>query len=310
MKMNSDQLKQFKMIAEYGSITKAAERLYVTQPSLSIALSKLEEEVGRPLFIRDGRSLRITEDGKYLLRYANSVVDLIERAEVYFRAQKHSHYIRLYRIGGVSLPRLTEGIYSLREYRLDCTLVRNHEIPSIISSGISDITICDDRYINCSTLKDIEKVELFHQYLLLSIEKTDPLAHLNKIPIAMLNNQAIAGRSNPYGFNDWLEEIKVENQCTFPDEIRLDNVTYFNEWNQIIWPYFLSSFGLGIPRDYGCFQKRKFIRVTGKYCDRTISLYYNKRNKQRLGPVISKIEENAKRIGDIDREIYKEYQIL
>ena len=37
MKMNSDQLKQFKMIAEYGSITKAAERLYVTQPSLSIA---------------------------------------------------------------------------------------------------------------------------------------------------------------------------------------------------------------------------------------------------------------------------------
>lgn len=55
MKMNSDQLKQFKMIAEYGSITKAAERLYVTQPSLSIALSKLEEEVGRPLFIRDGR---------------------------------------------------------------------------------------------------------------------------------------------------------------------------------------------------------------------------------------------------------------
>ena len=126
MKMNSDQLKQFKMIAEYGSITKAAERLYVTQPSLSIALSKLEEEVGRPLFIRDGRSLRITEDGKYLLRYANSVVDLIERAEVYFRAQKHSHYIRLYRIGGVSLPRLTEGIYSLREYRLDCTLVRNH----------------------------------------------------------------------------------------------------------------------------------------------------------------------------------------
>ena len=68
MKMNSDQLKQFKMIAEYGSITKAAERLYVTQPSLSIALSKLEEEVGRPLFIRDGRSLRITEDGKYLLR--------------------------------------------------------------------------------------------------------------------------------------------------------------------------------------------------------------------------------------------------
>ena len=102
----------------------------------------------------------------------------------------------------------------------------------------------------------------------------------------------------------------MENQCTFPDEIRLDNVTYFNEWNQIIWPYFLSSFGLGIPRDYGCFQKRKFIRVTGKYCDRTISLYYNKRNKQRLGPVISKIEENAKRIGDIDREIYKEYQIL
>lgn len=308
--MNSDQLRQFKTIAECGSITKAAGKLYVTQPSLSIALNKLEEEIGRPLFIRDGRSLRITEDGEYLLACANSVTEQIKRAEAHFRIQKHSHYIRLHRIGGVSLPRLTEGCYAMKEYRLDCTLVRNHEIPSIISSGLSDIVICDDKYVNHSKVKDLEKVWLFRQHLLLSVEKTDPLAEYQEIPIELLNNQALVGRGNPYGFNDWIEEIKVENQCSFPDEIRIDNVTYFNEWYQIIWPYFLSSFGIGIPESHGYFEKRKLIPVTGKYCVRNINLYYNRRSRERLGKIIDIIVDNARRIDAIDQEINQKYGIL
>lgn len=301
--MNSDQLKQFKAIAECGNITRAAEKLYITQPSLSIALGKLEEEIGRPLFIRDGRKLRITDDGKTLLSYANTICGMVDKAEKHFRLQKHSHYIRLYRIGGVSLPRLTEGCYALKEYRLDCTLVRNHEIPLIVSSGISDMIISDEKYINLSTTNDMEKVPLFHQRLLLSVEKDDPLSQYNEIPIEMLHNKSIVGRSNPYGFNDWIDEIKSENQCEFSDEIRIDNVTYFNEWAQIPWPILLGSFGIGIPRDKGYFEKRKLIRVIGKYCERDINLYYNRRDKQRLEPMVKMILGNAERIDAIDKEI-------
>lgn len=54
--MNSNQLWQFKTIAECGNITKAAELLFITQPALSTALGKLEDELGRPLFIREGRN--------------------------------------------------------------------------------------------------------------------------------------------------------------------------------------------------------------------------------------------------------------
>ena len=47
MKMNSDQLKQFKMIAEYGSITKAAERLYVTEPLQLVRTAQKGAYVGK-----------------------------------------------------------------------------------------------------------------------------------------------------------------------------------------------------------------------------------------------------------------------
>ena len=75
--MNSNQLYHFKTIAECGNITKAAEVLYITQPALSTSLRKLEEEVARPLFIREGRNLRLTENGKVLLNYAQIVTDAI-----------------------------------------------------------------------------------------------------------------------------------------------------------------------------------------------------------------------------------------
>ena len=57
--MNSDQLRQFKAIAECGTLTKAAERLYISQSALSMSLTKLEDEIGKLLFVRKLRSVKM-----------------------------------------------------------------------------------------------------------------------------------------------------------------------------------------------------------------------------------------------------------
>lgn len=68
-------------IDRLGSVTAAAQSLYVTQPALSHSIRKLEESLGLRVWIREGRSLRLTQGGEYLLSVANRLLPQIERAE-------------------------------------------------------------------------------------------------------------------------------------------------------------------------------------------------------------------------------------
>lgn len=63
-------LRVFVVVAEAGSVTEAAQRLYLTQPAISAALRRLSERVGAPLFARAGRGLQLTARGDQLLRAA------------------------------------------------------------------------------------------------------------------------------------------------------------------------------------------------------------------------------------------------
>ncbi|MCR3757575.1 LysR family transcriptional regulator [Clostridium felsineum] len=74
--MNLQHLEYLKKIEETGNFTKAAEECSVTQPALSKAISKLEEELNAPLFKRNGRSIELTDFGKVFLKHSN--IALIE----------------------------------------------------------------------------------------------------------------------------------------------------------------------------------------------------------------------------------------
>ena len=77
--MNLQQLEYFKVIAETKNFTSASNILLVSQPALSKAISKLEEELNVPLFEREGRNIKITKYGEVFLRYAESALSDIER---------------------------------------------------------------------------------------------------------------------------------------------------------------------------------------------------------------------------------------
>lgn len=67
------QLSYFRVVARLEHMTRAAEELNVTQPSLSKAIARLEREVGVPLFDRQGRGIRLNQFGEVFLRHANQV---------------------------------------------------------------------------------------------------------------------------------------------------------------------------------------------------------------------------------------------
>src|SRR5512147_1871617 len=63
-------LRVFVVVAEAGSVTGAAARLYLTQPAVSAALRRLTEAVGAPLFVRAGRGLALTARGRRMFAAA------------------------------------------------------------------------------------------------------------------------------------------------------------------------------------------------------------------------------------------------
>jgi DNA-binding transcriptional LysR family regulator len=74
--MDLAELNVFLTVAREKSFSRAAQKLYRTQPAVSIAIRKLEESVGEPLFARGARSGQLTDAGKLLASYAERMLNL------------------------------------------------------------------------------------------------------------------------------------------------------------------------------------------------------------------------------------------
>lgn len=79
--MDLVQLEYFKAVAESGHLTNAAKKLNVAQPALSVSISRLESEVGVPLFDRVGRGIYLNKCGEIYLEHVNQALDTIQRGQ-------------------------------------------------------------------------------------------------------------------------------------------------------------------------------------------------------------------------------------
>ena len=84
------QIKYFRIIAETENISKAAERLFIAQPSLSQTLKRLEDELGTPLFDRNGKRITLNKAGRIFLKYCNEITTSIENARIELEEYKGS----------------------------------------------------------------------------------------------------------------------------------------------------------------------------------------------------------------------------
>src|SRR6187551_1810973 len=78
--MELHQIRYFTAVAEQASFTRAAERCFVSQPSLSQQIINLEKELGHPLIERLGRTVRLTEAGKTFYERAVKILGAVDEA--------------------------------------------------------------------------------------------------------------------------------------------------------------------------------------------------------------------------------------
>ena len=143
--MTLQQLTDVIAIAEAGSFNRAAERLYIAQPSLTGAIKELEKELGIRLFNRGGKGATLTADGEAFLPYARSVIAQYEALLDAFghgarRRQKFAVSTQHYSFAVKAFVELTRA-YDLAEYEFAIRETRTRQVIEDVGALRSEIGI-------------------------------------------------------------------------------------------------------------------------------------------------------------------------
>ena len=164
--MYNRNLEIFIKAAEYGNLTKAAKTLYISQPAVSNALSKLEEELGVKLFFRDKRNgMILTDAGEKLLSLANQMAAIDNRISQVSYKEQHFMGGRL-RIA--SLASLTSTIISktLKQYQTqfpDVLVEIREGTPNDLIRMVEDHEV--DFAVSCAPFWKFDSFSLIHDHM-------------------------------------------------------------------------------------------------------------------------------------------------
>lgn len=161
-----------------GSLTAAAERLNVTQSALSHTIRKLEDRYGVAMWEKDGRNLRLTQAGRYVVSVAQRVLPQIERAEGVLTDYRQGQRGSL-KIGMECHPCHQWLMGVTTPYLMDWPQVDLELTTSFASGGVSALTVHEiDILITPDPIEapDILYVSVFDYELVLAVPSSHPLA--------------------------------------------------------------------------------------------------------------------------------------
>ena len=194
--MTLRQLRYIIAVAECGSISAAAEKLLVAQPSLSKAVAELEEEMGITVFFRTPKGIHLSEEGSKFLSYARQVV---EQAELLEEQYKGGHRAR--RVFSISAQHCSfvvnafvELVRELGEERYEFTLreSRTHDIIEDVRTSRSELGVIFLSSFNRRVIlrivenADLRFTPLFTASPHVFVSRRNPLAGKSSVTLADL----------------------------------------------------------------------------------------------------------------------------
>lgn len=236
--MTLQQLKYLVTVAECRNITEAAEKLFISQPSLSAAIHNLESEMGVTAFVRSNKGVSITREGEELLSFARNLLEQAEIMKDHFcsdekRNPKFCVSCQHYSFAVNAFVDVV-GKYDADEYNFILRETQTGEIIDDVANGNSEIGVLyisnhnEDVLTKLFKKNDLVFEEMFTASPHIFISKNHPLAHKNKITLDELKPYPYLvyeqGERNSFYFSE--EFLSV---LDMPKSIQVrDRATLFN----------------------------------------------------------------------------------
>jgi DNA-binding transcriptional LysR family regulator len=215
------QLKVFEVTARRGSFTRAAEELFLTQPTVSIQMKQLAKAVGMPLFEQVGKRLFLTDAGQNLLNTCQDIFTRLEAFEMTLADMQgmKTGQLRLSVISTAKyvIPRLL-GPFCQRYPGVDVSLtVTNHE--KVVERLRENL---DDLYIpsHIPDQVDVSCYDFLDNPLVVLASRNHPLAKHKFLQIKDLNGMDFIMREVGSGTRQAVEKMLMENEISI--RVRLE----------------------------------------------------------------------------------------
>lgn len=216
------QLKVFEAAARHGSFTRAAEELYLTQPTISMQVKQLTKAVGMPLFEQIGKRLYLTEAGQALFAACRDIFERISQLEMTISDLKglKQGQLKLSVITTAKyfVPRLL-GPFCQRYPGVDFALqVLNHEgLLARMAENLDDLYILSQVPENL----DVAAHQFLENPLVVLAQREHPLVGQEKIPLERLSGEPFIMREEGSGTRRAVEKLFNEQNITVKVKLEL-----------------------------------------------------------------------------------------
>lgn len=226
-KVNFELYKIFYLTAKCGNITQAAQKLFLTQPSVSKHLAHLEQELGCKLFRRSKHGVALTAEGQVLMRKIETACDMIQSAENELAAL---HSLEEGTVSIVStemsfksyvLPTMTSFMKRHPKVKIRFSNALNEDMISMLQNGAVDIIIMHEPFRKESFM-DIHVIEQMSEHFVCS-EAFKELSRQENSPETLLEYPCV---SMPEGSStmDYLRQYFSRFGLSFNADIELTTV--------------------------------------------------------------------------------------
>ena len=208
--MDITALEYFKIIAESGSLTKAAHQLHITQPAMSAMLKKLEEELGVELFDRSPNRIHLNKAGEVALVHVNTILRNMDqlKADVLSAARQSQTLSIAFCDPGVrwfSVPRFS---VAHPEVQVNDDLYEGDDAVELLQERVYDLMVTPQ------SIQDprIQSLPFLSDQVYLSVPEDSNLAGRSTISIREIPAQALLYPQIGGYFLSQIEKVITENQ--------------------------------------------------------------------------------------------------
>lgn len=275
--MNLPQLYYFRKLAEVQHYTKAAQELFITQPSLSDSIASLEKELGVHLFQKKGRNVELTKYGKEFYQYVSESLGILEHG-IAMMKEGSGHVGGVIDVGciptllGDFLPDVVDSYTELNpQVRFNVYQGMSIEVAQEVANGRYDIGFCS----MVENQPDLVFVPVSYQELIAIVNTKHPLADRTEIYLEELRDHNLTTYRDtiPIGkvVRKLLKDMGVEAAYSYDDEISIGGrISKYSRVAIVADTPFLRQFDnlvkirlLDVPKDtrmiYMVYSKKNFI---------------------------------------------------